>query len=169
MPRIDLTQTERYRRQVYPGKLRAKTNGYSKLKLSDQAGLTQFGFGEVTLEPGGGTSIPHWHEREDELIYVLEGEITVTEGEQTYVLRTGESAAWKAGVPVGHTIRNLSDRPARFLELGTRDPEEIAYYPGLDMRYRRTPGGYETLAGEPIGPNDDVQKLSADAAAPSSE
>ncbi|MCQ8186033.1 cupin domain-containing protein [Parvularcula maris] len=168
MPKIDLQKTERYERQVYPGSLRRETDGYNKLKLSDQAGLSQFGFGEVTLEPGGGTSIPHWHEREDELIYVLEGEVTVTEGEATYTLTAGESAAWKAGVPVGHTVRNLSDKPARFLELGTRDPDEVAYYPGLDMSYRRTPGGYETLAGDPIGPDDDVRKLSADAA-PSSE
>jgi uncharacterized cupin superfamily protein len=161
MPKITRDTIEPYTRSAYPGALRQRTEGYSKLKLSDAGGLTQFGFGEVTLEPGGGTSIPHWHEREDELIYVLEGEVTVTEGDETYTLRAGESACFKAGVPQGHCVRNLTDQTARLLEIGTRDGREISHYPGLDMLYRRSTNGYETIAGAPIGPDDEV-KTTAD-------
>lgn len=148
MPKIDRSQVEPYARGVYPGKLRERTAGYSKLKLSDAGGLTQFGFGEVTLEPGGASGIYHWHAKEDELIYVLDGELTVVEGGETYTLSRGECATFKAGVEVGHTVENRSDAPCTFLELGTRDETERCIYPGLDMRFRRAAAlPFETREG----------------------
>jgi hypothetical protein len=41
--------------------------------LGDVAGLTQFGVNLTRLKPGAASSLRHWHEAEDELIYVLEG------------------------------------------------------------------------------------------------
>lgn len=155
MPKIDRTSLELYTRSVYPGKLRERTRGYAKLKLSDGGGLTQFGFGEVTLEPGGATGLYHWHSKEDELIYVLEGEITVIEGGREYTLGPGDCATFKAGVEVGHTVENRSDAPARFLELGTRDENERAFYPGLDMRFRRAAASpFETREGVTLSPDE---------------
>lgn len=155
MPRIDRSSLEVYDRAVYPGKLRERTKGYSKLKLSDAGGLTQFGFGEVTLEPGAASGLFHWHEKEDELIYVLEGEVTVIEGADVYTLGPGECATFRAGVEVGHTVENRTDRPVRFIELGSRIGDERAIYPGIDMRFRRAAAHpFETREGVTIGPDE---------------
>ncbi|MEO1042392.1 MAG: cupin domain-containing protein [Pseudomonadota bacterium] len=151
MPKIDRDAIEPYARAVYPGRLQQRTAGYSKLQLSDAGGLAQFGAGEVTLQPGGASGLYHWHQLEDEFLYVLEGELTIIEGGQTYTLGPGESAAFKAGVKVGHTAENRSDAPVRFLEIGTRLEGEIAYYRGIDMRFvRKSEHMFETRSGEPI-------------------
>jgi uncharacterized cupin superfamily protein len=71
------------------------------------------------------------------LIYVLEGEVVlVEEGQEDQVLTVGDSAGWKAGVMVGHTIENRSENPARLLEIGARPPEDTAIYVGLDLMFR---------------------------------
>ncbi|MEM6914261.1 MAG: cupin domain-containing protein, partial [Pseudomonadota bacterium] len=137
---------------VYPGELRQRTSGFSKLQLSDAGGLSQFGVGEVTLQPGGASGLYHWHRLEDELLYVLEGELTVIEGGDVYTLRQGETAVFKAGVEVGHTAENRGDVPVRFLEIGSRIENEVAFYRGLNMRFvRNTMHIFETRSGEPIG------------------
>lgn len=51
--------------------------GRAKRALGNAFGLDQFGVNLVTMQPGAWSSHRHWHEREDEFIYVLEGEITL--------------------------------------------------------------------------------------------
>ena len=138
MPKVDRARADAYERQSYPGSLRERTNGCWKTRLSDQVGLSQIGVGEVRLAPGGATSLMHWHEGEDEFVYVLEGEVVLVEGDAELVLCAGDSAGWRAGVSVGHTIENRSSAPARLLEIGPRGGErETAHYSGLDMVYHR--------------------------------
>lgn len=154
MPKIDREALEPYERAVYPGALRQRTRGYTKLKLSDAGGLTQFGIGEVTLEPGSASGLYHWHTLEDEFIYVLEGELTIVEAGEVYSLGPGESATFKAGVEIGHTAENRRDKPVRFLELGSRIEREVCYYPGVDMRFvRSTMHMFENRDGKPHDPN----------------
>jgi uncharacterized cupin superfamily protein len=163
MPKVDRDQAARVERQAYPGRLRARTKGCWRTRLSDAGGLTQFGVGEVELAPGSATTLLHWHENEDEFVYVLEGEVTLVEeqgGEQT--LRAGDCAGFKAGVANGHTFENRSDRPARLLEIGPRTlPAETAYYVGLDLVYRREGREirFETRDGRAVDPGDEVELL----------
>ncbi len=141
MPKIDREKAERYERQAYPGKLRHRTDGCWKTRLSDVVGLTQMGIGEVELAPGSATGLLHYHNGADEMIYVLEGTVTlVEEGADNVELTAGDCAAWKAGVTTGHTIENRSNAPARLLEIGTRPTEDTAVYVGLDLFYRALNG-----------------------------
>jgi len=135
MPKVDRNATQRVERQAYPGALVHRTDGCWKTRLGDPLGLTQMGVGEVELLPGSATGLLHYHYGADEMIYVLEGEVTlVEEGGVEDVLRAGDAAGWKAGDVVGHSIENRSDKPARLLEIGTRPPEDTAVYVGLDLR-----------------------------------
>lgn len=146
MPKIDRDTALHYERLVYPGKLIERTKGCWKTKLSDQTGLSQMGVGEVELAPGSATGLLHYHHGADEMIYVLSGEVTlVEEGEEPRVLQAGDSAAWRAGSTVGHTIENRSGSPARILEIGTRPPEDTAIYVGLDLIYRARHGQDVTI------------------------
>lgn len=121
--------------------------------LSDTGGLTQFGCFIETLPPGSTSSLKHWHQNEDELIHVLDGEVTLLEGDTSAVLRSGDTATFKAGAAVGHCLQNRSDRDVRYLVVGTRAASDVVTYPDHDriLRYDRTTDTrvYTTLAGEP--------------------
>jgi mannose-6-phosphate isomerase-like protein (cupin superfamily) len=75
----------------------------------------------------------HWHVREDEFVTVLSGEVVLVEEDGETVLRPGDCAGFKAGVPNGHKIENRSDSEAVLLEVGTRTAGDGADYPDIDM------------------------------------
>ena len=91
------------------------------------------------LEPGAATSIKHWHEQEDEFVYILEGECVLVEDEGEVILKAGDCAGWKANVPNGHCIVNRSNADVLLLEVGTRAPFERSHLSGLgpEIRTRR--------------------------------
>ena len=99
------------------------------LRLSDVGGLSQYGAYVETLHPGARSSNNHWHENEDEFLYVLSGTLTVTEGAQEHVLHAGDAACWAAGVPIAHHASNQSDEPCSFLIVGTRANQDVCHYP----------------------------------------
>ncbi|MEM8632841.1 MAG: cupin domain-containing protein [Pseudomonadota bacterium] len=159
MPKVDREKAPRSERQAYPGALIHRTDGCWKTRLGDQLGLTQIGVGEVELAPGSATGLLHWHLDEDEFIYVLSGEVTLVEESGETILRPGDCAGWRAGVPVGHTIENRTAEPARILEIGPRTaPEDTAYYVNLDMQYRRVDRriSFHTRDGTPLSPEATV-------------
>lgn len=100
-------------------------------RLSNAGGITQYGAYVQTLMPGARASVRHWHEKEDEFMYVLSGEITVTEHDGDHVLGPGDAAAWPAGVPNAHTASNRSDAPATYLIVGTRVRHDVCHYPDV--------------------------------------
>jgi len=163
MPKVDRSNAAPTERSAYPGKLVERTRGCWKTRLSDQAGLTQMGIGEVELAPGSATGLLHYHHGADEMIYVLDGVVTlVEEGQPDTELTAGEGAAWKAGETVGHTIENRSDAPARILEIGTRPPEDTAIYVGLDLMYRARYGAdiqIRSRSGRAYGGNETVPEV----------
>ena len=63
------------------------------LHLSDEGGLTQFGAHVHTLRPGTRSSDRHWHEEQDEFLYMLSGEATVIEEDGLHLLQAGDVAA----------------------------------------------------------------------------
>jgi uncharacterized cupin superfamily protein len=60
---------------------------FELLRYSQLGGLTQFGAYVETLEPGSRSADRHWHEQEDEFLYVLSGEATVIEDDGAHPLR----------------------------------------------------------------------------------
>ncbi len=97
-------------------------------RLSDAGALTQFGASIQVLLPGAKASIRHWHEHVDEFLFVISGEVTVTEDDGHHTLGPGDSACWPAGVPNGHTVSNRSSVPCSYLIVGTRDRDQSGHY-----------------------------------------
>lgn len=102
-------------------------------RLGDEGGLTQFGASLQTLMPGAKASVRHWHEHVDEFLFVVDGEVTVTEDDGAHTLRRGDWACWPAGVANGHTVSNRSDAPCSYLVVGSRSgPQDAQYVPDAD-------------------------------------
>ena len=84
----------------------------------------------VTLEPGSQSALRHWHEAEDEFIYVLEGELTLVDDNGEHRLRAGSFAGFPAGVANAHHLLNSSMANASFIVVGSRMPGvETIHYP----------------------------------------
>jgi uncharacterized cupin superfamily protein len=151
MPKIDIAKAVVRIKGVYPQPYRSVTDGREKAALGNVAGLTQFGVNLTLLKPGAASALRHWHEQEDEFIYVLDGKITLIDDDGETVLAAGECAGFKAGVPNGHQLVNKSQQDARYLEIGTRAPIERAHYPGIDLVMERDAQGARFLhaSGEP--------------------
>ena len=113
MPKIDIAKAMVRTKGVYPEAWRAVTEGREKAALGDVVGLTQFGVNLTRLKPGAASALRHWHEAEDEFVYVLEGEVMLIEDGGTTVLQPGDAAGFKAGVANGHHLVNRSQRDAR--------------------------------------------------------
>jgi uncharacterized cupin superfamily protein len=131
----------------YPGEYNLGRGALRYEQLSDAGGLTQFGAAFEMLMPGRQSSQKHWHTREDEFLLMLEGALTVVEDATETVIGPGDACCWKAGSEVGHTLRNHTDRPAVYIIVGSRHPDDVCHYPGIDLRGE--PGGYVHLDGTP--------------------
>jgi uncharacterized cupin superfamily protein len=106
----------------------------SKAVLGDVFGLNQFGVNLVTLAPRAWSSQRHWHEKEDEFVFVVEGEIVLCDDDGDHLLSSGMCAGFKANNGNGHCLKNLTDKPVVYLEVGTRAQDETAWYSDIDMK-----------------------------------
>jgi uncharacterized cupin superfamily protein len=151
MPKIDIDKIAIDTRTGYPEPFRQAVVGRERKRLGNAVGLDQFGVNLSRLKPGAASSQRHWHAHEDEFVYVLEGELTLVEDDGETVLKPGDAAGWKAGVPNGHCLINRTARDAVFLEIGSRAAREVATYPDIDMRAERDEKGprYVRKSGAP--------------------
>jgi len=151
MPKIDIAKAEVRTKGVYPQPHHSVTDGREKTALGNVAGLTQFGVNLTRLKPGAASALRHWHEQEDEFIYVLDGELILVEDGGDTLLKPGDCAGFKAGVSNGHQLINRSQRDALYLEIGTRAASERAHYPDVDLVLERDARGMRFLhkSGEP--------------------
>lgn len=113
---------------------------YEAVALGEAAGLTQFGVNIEKLLPGGMSSQRHWHENEDEFLYVLTGEIVLVEDDGEHVLTEGTAVGWRAGEANGHHLINRSDEPSFYLIVGNRAKSDTVHYPDIDLHYTRQNG-----------------------------
>ncbi|HVK83081.1 MAG TPA: cupin domain-containing protein [Kofleriaceae bacterium] len=125
----------------YPEEFRSRVLPREKRALGDALGLTRFGVNLTTLFPGKESSLRHYHAREDELVFVLEGEVVLRTDDGEQVLTAGMCAGFPAGTKNGHQLVNRSDRPARYLEIGNRDPADEAIYSDDDLVCRKDANG----------------------------
>jgi uncharacterized cupin superfamily protein len=97
------------------------------------------------------SALRHWHEQEDEFVYILEGEAVLVEDQGETALKAGDAAGFKAGVANGHQLVNRSNGDVLYLEIGTRARDERAHYPDDDLALRRDSSGVRLThkSGEP--------------------
>jgi uncharacterized cupin superfamily protein len=151
MPKIDISKIPTDARTAYPAPYDRVVVGRERKRLGNAAGLDQFGVNLTTLKPGASSALRHWHEREDEFIYMLEGELVLIEDGGETLLLPGDAAGFKANSGNGHHLVNKSSRDAIYLEVGTRSKHERVEYPEADLLVVRDDKGgrYTRKNGDP--------------------
>jgi uncharacterized cupin superfamily protein len=133
MPKVDIEALSIDTRTGYPPPFDRVVAGRERKRLGNAAGLDQFGVNLTTLKAGASSSLRHWHEKEDELIYMLEGEAVLIEDGGETVLQAGDAAGFKADSRDGHHLVNRTTHNAVYLEVGTRSRHERVEYPDIDL------------------------------------
>lgn len=99
-------------------------------RLGTLVGMTQFGVNQVTLDPGSISSLRHWHEEEDEFVYILTGTLILVDDNGEHELAEGSFAGFPAGTANGHHLINKSENPSTCIVVGSRKPgQETIHYP----------------------------------------
>lgn len=117
----------------YPEPFASRMAGREKRPLGDLFGLTNFGVNLTRLAPGAVSALRHAHTRQDELVYVLEGSLTLVTDEGRTVLSPGMCAGFKAGSGNAHHLVNETSTDVAYLEIGDRTPGDSAVYPDDDL------------------------------------
>ncbi len=138
MPKVDLNAVPPTNRTGYPPPFDKEVEGRWQRPLAKATGITEFGLRHVTLKPGAWSSQRHWHEDEDELVVMLEGEAVLVEEGRRTVMRPGEIATFLKGVPNGHHLINEGEIPCRFLAIG-RPAASDCHYPDTDSAWTQPP------------------------------
>jgi uncharacterized cupin superfamily protein len=126
----------------YPSPYNEPCMNRTKHVLGDVFGLDQFGVNLAVLLPGAWSAQRHWHQKEDEFIYVLDGTITLVDDNGEHILTPGMCAGFKANNGNGHCLKNLTDKTASYLEVGSRVPHETVIYSDIDMKTENSTGKY---------------------------
>jgi uncharacterized cupin superfamily protein len=152
MPKIEITKVRAQQIASYPREFAQVISGREKQKLGDEVGLTQFGVNITRIKAGSASALRHWHEHEDEFIYIIDGELVLHENDGETVLKAGDAAGFKAGSGVAHCLINRTARDAVYLEVGTRAKSERVHYPDVDFMMERDDNGrrYFRKSGTPI-------------------
>ena len=118
----------------YPEPFASRMAGREKRPLGDLFGLTNFGVNLTRLAPGGLSALRHAHSRQDEFIYIVDGQPTLVTNAGETLLRPGMCAGFKAGTGDGHHLVNRTDSDATYLEIGDRSSGDTASYPDDDIQ-----------------------------------
>ncbi len=137
----------------YPEPHRAVNQMRYNRRLGDHAGLRNFGVNLTRIIPGGQSSYRHAHSRQDEFIFVLDGEVVLQTNDGEQLLRPGMCAGFPAGTGDAHRLVNRSESDVRLLVIGDRSSGDEITYPDVDMHaVLGTDGEYRfsTKSGEPL-------------------
>ncbi len=130
---------------IYPEPYASQVKGRLKRKLGEYFGLTQFGVNLTHLSPGAVSALAHSHSRQDEFIFILEGNPTLVLGRQEFILNPGDCYGFKAGTGLAHQLVNRSQEIVTYLEMGDRAAGDEVEYPNDDIKAIQSSSGEWTL------------------------
>ena len=129
----------------YPAPFREGQRKRWVRRLGDHGGLKNFGANLIRVEPGGQSSARHAHSKQDEFVYILEGEFVLVTDAGRVIVRPGSCIAFPAGTADGHHFLNETDRDAAFLVVGDRTAGDDVIYSDIDLELKAGPDGAKTF------------------------
>ncbi|PSQ19065.1 cupin [Halobacteriales archaeon QS_8_69_26] len=120
---------------------------FRRKQLGEAAGGERLGCSLYEMPPGKHGWPYHYHNGNEEALYVLAGEGTLRtpEGEQS--VEAGDYAAFPADERGGHALRNDGEDTLRFLIVSTMDTPDVTVYPDADA--------FGVYTGSPPGGSDE--------------
>ena len=121
------------------------------------AGLREIGVNLVRLSPGERSSWPHAEEKEEEFVYVLDGEVDAWIDGSIHPIKPGDFSAFPSGTGISHCFINNTRRKALLLVGGeaSRSDNRI-YYPLHPQRRNDLPPSewWHDAPQHELGPHD---------------
>lgn len=117
----------------YPEPFFSRMAKREKRQLGDHFGLTVFGVNLTRILPGGETALLHIHTKQEEFLYVLEGNPTLVTNQG----ETQMSPGMCVGFPpngLAHHLVNRTDKDVMILEVGDRPQGDEGSYPNDDIQ-----------------------------------
>lgn len=108
-------------------------------QLGSAAGSIRAGLNWIDVAPGKLSCPPHCHSSEEELFVVLGGDGVCLLGDEEHEVRRGSVVSRPPGTRVAHAFRAGAEG-LQFLAYGTRQPNDICYYPRSEKIYFRGVG-----------------------------
>jgi uncharacterized cupin superfamily protein len=124
---------------VAPMRVDRGESHYDSRDLGRAAGSVRTGIRHVTIDPGALGSPPHCHSAEEEIFVVLAGGGTLLLGDEERPVRHGHVVSRPPATRVAHAFR-AGPGGLTLLAYGTREPNDIAYYPRSGKVYLRGVG-----------------------------
>jgi uncharacterized cupin superfamily protein len=124
----------------YPEPFFSRMAKREKRQLGDVFGLKNFGVNLTRLAPGGESALLHRHNKQDEFIYILQGEPTLMTEHEEIKLSPGMCAGFPA-MGIAHQLVNRSRQDVLVLEVGDRTPGDEGSYPRDDIQAVLGPDG----------------------------
>lgn len=123
------------RQQVsnYPEPFASRMAGREKRVLGNLFGLRTFGVNLTRLSPGAVSSLHHRHTRQDEFIWIVQGEPTLVTDLAEVVLQPGMCAGFPAS-GTAHHLENRTGGDVLYLEIGDRGEGDTIDYPSDDLQ-----------------------------------
>lgn len=135
----------RARNSLYPEPFAGRVMGREKRQLGDFFGLANFGVNLTRLAPHAMSALRHSHARQDEFVYILQGQPTLVTQAGSSRLSPGMCAGFRAGADDGHCLVNETGDEVVYLEIGDRTPGDEVVYPDDDLKAVSVDGRWQFL------------------------
>lgn len=124
--------------------------------FSTRFGLTRIGIHHQWLLPGHRSCYPHAESREEEFVFILEGEADACIDGWLHRVREGDAIAFPAGTSITHNFINNGDADMRMMVVGQRGvPGNRLFYPRhLHISERWGEDWWHDAPPRPLGPHD---------------
>jgi uncharacterized cupin superfamily protein len=126
-------------------------------RIGKFAGLQRIGVNLLRLAPGERSSWPHAEEKEEEFVYVIEGEVDAWIDGEVHAMRARDLAAFPAGTGITHCFLNNSERDALLIVGGEASKSDNRiYYPLHPGRRDDLPASewWDDVPKRELGPHD---------------
>ena len=132
--------TVRSKPSNYPEPFFSRMLKREKRPLGEVFGIKNFGVNLTTLHPGGESALLHRHSKQDEFIYILQGNPTLVTDNGEVALSPGMCAGFPAQ-GIAHHLLNRTESDVTYLEIGDRTPGDEGSYPADDIQALLGPDG----------------------------
>ena len=102
---------------------------WNRIRLGKRLGGEMIGASIYEIDSGQKSFPYHFHRANEEMLLVVEGEVTVRTPNGEHIAKPGDTMIFRRGPEGAHQIVNHTDSVARVMMLSTLVEPEIAEYP----------------------------------------